>query len=221
MRTTGRIGWAGATAAALGVNALVISLLSMEHRRERTPRSRTAEPVLYLDIEPRASLPTDRSPRPSRSSGHTPSPVERPLAIPPTSSNETKVLGAAVAAVAPVEEGWRVTTGAGRLNDSLASCDAPHRLSVEGRRRCDDRWMRLGQDVRSIAGSGDAERDTVFARQGARRLAAWEAKRAEPPPGDPPCESPNPVAGCEGVNISVELFSTRDGVLPNLRKRRQ
>lgn len=81
--------------------------------------------------------------------------------------------------------------------------------------------MRLGQEVRSIAGSGDAERDAVFARQGARRLAAWEAKRAEPSRGDPPCESPNPVAGCEGVNISVELFSTRDGVLPNLRKRRQ
>lgn len=42
-----------------------------------------------------------------------------------------------------------------------------------------------------------------------------------PARGDPPCERPNPVAGCEGVNVQVELFSSRDGFLPNLRKRRE
>lgn len=53
------------------------------------------------------------------------------------------------------------------------------------------------------------------------RLAAWEAQRAEPPRGDPPCETPHPMARCQGVNIQIDLFSSRDGFMPNLRKRRE
>lgn len=93
----------------------------------------------------------------------------------------------------------------------------PATLAVERRiERSGDGMATTGR-----IGSGDTERDAVFARQGARRLAAWEAQRAEPPRGDPPCENPNPVSGCEGVNVSVEPFSWRDGILPNLRKRRE
>ncbi|WEK38976.1 MAG: hypothetical protein P0Y50_10500 [Candidatus Brevundimonas colombiensis] len=100
------------------------------------------------------------------------------------------------------------------------SCDAPHRLSPDARRRCEDRWAGA-EAVPVIRGTGDAGRDAAFARQGARRLAAWEAQRADPPRVDRSCENPNPVAGCADVDIRIDLFSSRDGFLPNLRKRRE
>lgn len=204
-----------------GFNAGLIALLLVSEA-ERRPVVRTMPASLYLDIEPRAPLSTDRTP-PTASSrfGPAPSPALRPTPVPLLAPKEAETPKLFVPDSDGVEDRWRVGAGVGVRGDGLTSCDTPHRLSAEARRRCDDRWTRLGQDARAIGGSGDPERDAVFARQGARRLAAWEAQRAEPPRGDPPCENPNPMSGCEGVNVSVELFSSRDGILPNLRKRRE
>lgn len=86
---------------------------------------------------------------------------------------------------------------------------------------CLEELARQGDNAQRLTGSGDGARDAVFERHGRRRLAAYEARRASPASGDPPCETPHPMAGCQGVNISVELFSSRDGLLPNQRARRQ
>ncbi|MGQ3044998.1 MAG: hypothetical protein ACT6R7_14035 [Brevundimonas aurantiaca] len=222
MKTTGRIGWAGATAAALGVNAVVLALLSVEDRRALTPRSPAIKPVLYLDIEPRAPRPTDRTASTASSRfGGAPSPAQSPTSVPLLAPVEAETPKLFVPDSDGVEDRWRVGAGVGVRGDGLASCDAPHHLAAEARRRCDDRWTRLDHDVPSIGGTGDPERDAVFARQGARRLAAWENRRAAPTEADEPCVNMGPIVECSGVNVSVELFSTRDGILPNLRKRRE
>lgn len=216
-------GWrnAGLVVVSVGLNAGLIALLVAE--RQAPIIARAAQRPLYLEIEPRAALATDRATpdasvqpdQPLTAVAHVPVPARRSKALSPTPS--PPVVGIAD----PIEDQWRVTPGVLRPTGDLSSCAAPHRLSIEERRRCDARWARLSQDARAIVGTGDPERDATFARQGARRLAAWENQRAEPPRGDPPCLTPHPVAGCEGVNIQVELFSTRDGLLPNLRKRRE
>ncbi len=225
-RSYGR-GWrnAGLVAASVGLNAGLIALLYLGETQPRTLARASPRP-LYLDIEPRQPLATDRSaPVAPRRPDLAASPAARQVVASHLASDEVPPPAPAVPAGPSIDERWRVAPGtaprAGRAGAGLTSCDAPHRLSVEDRRRCDARWARPGEGSRVITGSGDPERDAAFARQGARRLAAWEAQRAEPPRGDPPCENPNPMSGCEGVNVSVELFSSRDGILPNLRKRRE
>lgn len=222
MATTGRIGWTGATSAALGVNAVILALLSLDDRRPRGQRPTPGRPVLYVELEPAPSLVKLR-PRMGGSApegGDVPPPPRQPTSASPAPVPHTSPLE--VAPTPPdLDPRWRVAPEP-RIAAALPlSCDAPHRLSLEDRRRCDLRWAGRGETARALTGTGNAERDARFARQGARRLAAWEARRAEPSQGDPPCETPHPVAGCTGVNIQVELFSSRDGLLPNLRKRRE
>ena len=138
---------------------------------------------------------------------------------PATSAHPLASMNQAKAEVG-IDPRWRVDGAFAGPRLSSPSCNAPHRLAPDDRRRCEERWSGHAA-VRPIRGTGDPERDASFARQGARRLAAWEAQRAAPPRGDPPCVTPHPMAGCDGVNIEVELFSSQDGFLPNLRKRRE
>lgn len=217
-----------------GLNAGLIAVLSFTDRGQSGFARVAGSPQpLYLDIEPRERRARERA---SDAAAPPQSPsAPRPQEVQPLEERNVRrdVLSGAVAAApwldsattAPIDATdprWRVATSISRGVARLPlSCDASVSLSVEARRYCDSRRLRLAQAAPSIAGSGDHERDAVLARQGARRLAAWEAQRAEPPRGDPPCETPNPMSGCEGVNVSIKLFSTRDGLLPNLRKRRE
>ncbi|MBU2029928.1 MAG: hypothetical protein KKG69_11070 [Alphaproteobacteria bacterium] len=210
--------------ASMGLNAGLIALLSITDTRPGRPGAPAATP-LYLYIEPRPRLAQERAPVRAVAASRTgvQGVVEDADGVPRPDDSRMEPSAAPVPTPAPgdaVDSRWRVGPGAPTRGLPL-SCEEPNRLSVEARRYCDDRARRFAGTARPIVGSGDAERDAVFARQGARRLAAWEAQRAEPPRGDPPCETPHPVAGCEGVNIEVDLFSSRDGFLPNLRKRRE
>jgi hypothetical protein len=216
----------GLTATAVGLNAGAVALLSLTDLGPRARSIRSQPTIVYLD-EVWPGITRAPQPAPGRAGGSAPSPL-RPMATTPPPDDSSAQIAAAPVAPSPasgaeteaIDARWRVALGApGRSSETL-SCNAPHLLSPEARRRCDDRWAGRA-DVRAIAGTGDAERDAVFARHGARRLAAWEAQRAMPARGEPPCERPNPVSGCDGANIQVELFSSRDGFLPNLRKRRE
>lgn len=222
MATTSRIGWTGATTAALGVNAMVLSLLSLEDRRSQTQRPTPNRSLLYVNLEPVPSSRQSRTPE-RHSALETVDDPRQPRET--VSALTAPIISASASSVEPtqsdVDPRWRVAPGSAAPARLPLSCDAPLRLTLEDRRRCDLRWSGRGETRGALTGAGDAERDARFARQGARRLTAWEAQRAEPPRGDPPCENPNPVAGCAGVNIQVELFSSRDGLLPNLRKRRE
>jgi hypothetical protein len=215
---------AGLVVASMGLNAGLIALLSTTETRTSRP-SALSSPPLYLYIERRPRLAQERTPVQAVSASDTAPDrvietahgIQRPDVSrtgPFTAPGPTPTPGDAF------DPRWRVGPGAPSRGLPLA-CDGPNRLAVEARRYCDERAGRFAAAAHPIAGSGDADRDAVFARHGVRRLVAWEDRRAEPRRGDPPCETPHPVAGCEGVNIEVDLFSSRDGLLPNLRKRRE
>nr|WP_314120659.1 hypothetical protein [uncultured Brevundimonas sp.] len=204
----------------------LIAFLSFTKPVQRADQPFAATP-LYLDIEPQprvAAVPTrdaisPAAPRikapvhaPRLDMDEEPAPVTpavltivQPQAAPPTPVVQPPSLTQRDAIARTMRQG-------------LSDCTA---LIADERQACLDRRTRWARNASPISGTGSPERDAALARQGARRLATWEAQRAEPPRGDPPCETPHPMAGCEGVNIQVDLFSSRDGFLPNLRKRRE
>ncbi|WP_312686746.1 hypothetical protein [Brevundimonas nasdae] len=205
-----------------GFNGVLIAALSFTDAA-RPPQKGGPTPTIFVEIEPRPLLAYERTPTLERATAIAPArngPADAPS--PPATTSAT---ASAPSPPAPdpsdIEDRWRVAPRADTPSLRILSCDAPQHLSPEFRRQCDDRRLRLASDARSITGTGDADRDAAFARQGARRLAAWEAQRADPSRVAATCESPSPVAGCADVNIQVELFSSRDGFLPNLRKRRE
>ncbi|WP_372695118.1 hypothetical protein [Brevundimonas sp.] len=223
-----RLDWrkAGLAATAVGLNAGAIALLSLTDLGPRNRPLRSEPMIVYLDEAwPRLARPPQTIADAEREPSAFVDRATTPLA--PNDSVRPRI--PATASVSPsssdpqddaIDPRWRVGRVVPALGGRVLSCDTPHLLSSDARRRCDERWAGR-ENARAILGTGSAERDATFARHGARRLAAWEAQRAMPTRGDPPCERPNPVAGCEGVNVQVELFSSRDGFLPNLRKRRE
>lgn len=221
---TARTGWrnAGLVVVSLGCNAGLIGLMVLADM-DRRPLPRIGAPVLYLDVEPRRQTPMDRD----VASGAPPPSATRTVAAAPLSGTDADRSrpDLSTAPADPeqqdIDDRWRVGGNTSRAALPALSCDPPRGLSRDDRRRCDDRWTALGQDARAISGTGNAERDATFARHGARRLAAWEAQRAEPSRNATPCVELGPVVECRGVTVQVELFSTRDGLLPNLRKRRE
>lgn len=225
-----RLDWrkAGLAATAVGLNAGAIALLSLTDLGPRNRPLRSAPMIVYLDEAwPRlARTPQAVADVADRPASAAPIRDMMPTALDGSPGSQISENAPAPApSASPVEDDaidarWRVGAVTPGSNGAILSCDTPQRLSRDARRRCDERWAGR-ENARTIVGTGNAERDATFARHGARRLAAWEAQRAMPAPGDPPCERPNPVAGCEGVNVQVELFSSRDGFLPNLRKRRE
>jgi hypothetical protein len=224
-----RLDWrkAGLAATAVGLNVGAIALLSLTDLGPRNRPLRTEPMIVYLDDAWPTLVRPPRS-EPVRYDSSTSAALPRQATTmaqndstaPPIMASPVAPTSAARAEEDAIDARWRVGRVAPGANGAIPSCDAPQLLSPEARRRCDERWTGR-ETVRAIAGTGNAERDAMFARHGARRLAAWENQRAMPTRGDPPCERPNPVSGCEGANIQVELFSSRDGFLPNLRKRRE
>jgi hypothetical protein len=220
-----RLDWrkAGLAATAVGLNVGAITLLSLTDLGLRERPLRNEPMVVYLDdVWPRQARAPQRPARQPQTARSSP-PHDADASAPPSPSPSTTAEPILVGPDDAVQDEWRVqplSTSAHRANALAQDCAAPLILS-DGQRLCAEPIRRMASGARPISGSGAPERDAVFARHGARRLAAWEAQRAEPPRGDPPCENPNPMSGCEGVNIQIDLFSSRDGLLPNLRKRRE
>ena len=228
-----RLGWrkAGFAAAAVGLNAGAVVLLSMTDPGLRARSLRPAPMIVYLEDAWPSLVRAPRAPSVTSSDGAMAatrraqaSQEDAPNRGDPATSAPLSPPSPSSMSQATADDGidarWRVGGALAGPRLSSLSCNAPHRLAPDDRRRCEERWNG-GEAAPVIRGTGNAERDAAFARQGARRLAAWEAQRADPPRGDPQCVTPHPMAGCEGVNIQVDLFSSRDGFLPNLRKRRE
>ncbi len=216
-----RLAGSGAAGTLIGVG-LTAALAAASMGVEADPARHV--PLVYLDILPHpplAAASRQAAQRPGRATERerttaaaaTPPspPVLAPSSVQPdlAPANDLVLLEAAA----------RRSAVARSLRRGASDC--PALLDEIERAACLDRLARRMVGGPGIAGTGDAARDAAFNRQGARRLAAWEAQRASSARGDPPCETPHPVAGCEGVNIQVDLFSSRDGFLPNLRKRRE
>lgn len=216
----------GLVVVSAALNMAVIAVLSFTKPAGRPDRPFATTP-LYLDIEPRprlAAAPTRDavSPAAPRAMAPVASPRpdldEEPAAVAPAVSAVVQPLPAPSTPVVQPPSPAQRDAIARTMRQGLSDCTA---LPADERQACLDRRHRRAQNASPISGTGSPERDAAFARQGARRLAAWEAQRADPSRVNRTCENPNPVAGCADVDIRIELFSSRDGVLPNLRKRRE
>jgi hypothetical protein len=188
MATTGRIGWAGATVAALGVNAAVLALLSMEGRGARTQRPLAVGPILYLDIEPapppiRPAAPASPLEPKDDGDGAFPSPSTPSRAIDRAADTDERASdmdkGAPAALPAGLSREWLA-----RRDSLLAhgapsvraprhgppNCAWPETLAPAEQRRC--RGLALAQvDPRDppLQASGDEDRTSGFAREAAAK----------------------------------------------------
>ncbi|MFC5373740.1 hypothetical protein ACFPIF_14315 [Brevundimonas faecalis] len=116
----------------------------------------------------------------------------------------------------PVPDAWRVApdsqaaANARALRGSPAGCRARHLLNRAEQALCDERFNQAAAEAaarRPIQGSGDAERDARFARQGAAALARYDQKRRPLsggvgvlPPAD--CPGSNFGTGCAGAHLA-------------------
>lgn len=76
--------------------------------------------------------------------------------------------------VRPETQGDRIQRG---LNNSALACRTPRLLTPAEQARCDERMANAANSTPELRGSGDPETDSRFARQGAARLAEYEARR--------------------------------------------
>jgi hypothetical protein len=181
----------------VAVHALVLGLIGLRSFGLETPFS-PAEPVIYLEIEPRPLLPGEVArvrPPPER-------PETPPQALPDSGAPTVRIdplqrleddeetltprLAAPGAPAPPADVGtapWRVrpeTPGdrVGRgLRTSPVGCASPGLLTQAERAICDDRLGARAAAAAPISGTGNPERDGRFAREGARALARYEERR--------------------------------------------
>jgi len=197
-------------------------------------------PTIYAEIEPRPLLPGEAA-----RTRETPAPNDWTPTLPDAGTRRSPTAGATGSAIPldpsgspvprttaygapspPADVGaaaWRVRPGATgpRLDAgprvNAVTCASPGLLSPEDRILCDSRFAQRARLASPVAGTDNADRDARFARQGARALARYEARRAPlSDADDPPCDKSGPIAECE-LEIHVDLFSSTRGWLPNLR----
>lgn len=194
-------------AASLGLHALVLGYMALDtfdgSRRygETGPHGDPFPfPVIYAQIEPRPLLRGEVA-----RTRETPAPDYPMQSIPDSGTRITETAGAtgsaptgdqptspsprAAAAGAPAPPAdvgtapWQVrpdTMGArvGRgLRTRPVGCASPNLLTPAERAICDDRFGERAAAAAPIEGTGNPERDARFAREGARALAEYEARR--------------------------------------------
>lgn len=180
-------------AAALLLNAAIIGLLAFADLGQRARQTGAWTPPVYLDIEPRLLLPDER-PRPISPSVRTP--VRRDVTAPtrpssstaaPTQSNAPPSPPAPRLA-APAPQGtpqpdspWAVRPNGGAFARSLrqgpVGCASSQLLTDADRAACRQSFNDRAERAPPLDGTGNARRDSRFAREGARKLQEWEARR--------------------------------------------
>ena len=182
----------------VGLHALVLGLIGLRTFGLDGPTG-PVERTLYVEIEPRPLLAGETArvrPPPERAEAPPqalPDPGAPALRSDPFQRREeddderpTPRLAAPGAPAPPAEVGtapWRVrpeTPGdrVGRgLRTSPLGCASPRLLTAAERAICDDRLGERAAAAAPIHGTGNAERDGRFAREGARALAEYEARR--------------------------------------------
>lgn len=178
-------------AASLLLHAGVLALFGLRTMGLGAPLP-DQSPTIYVQLEPRP-LMADETPRqpvaarqadapPLTRSVTTPTPRdedEDETPAPPSPRLAAPSPGAPPApegawAVRPRTLGDRIGQG---LRTSPVGCAASAVLSAAERALCDDRFGQRAATARPIEGTGNPERDARFAREGARRLAEYEARR--------------------------------------------
>ncbi|WP_295195328.1 hypothetical protein [uncultured Brevundimonas sp.] len=223
--------------ASVAINAGLIATLSLTALGIDAPSSAPDSRPLYIDISPRPLLPNER-PRPaiqtpepvamsaSRDAGGIdPAPTDRVASTP---DNRPAPIRPRIAAPTPQgapapPDAWTVNPNdrAGAmsrvLRQGLIGCTTPQQLNAAERAHCREDAMRRGMNAAPITGTGNPERDAAFAREGARRLAEWEARRRPLSGGvgvvgPADCVGSNFGTGCAGAQLNPSLApdSTRN-----------
>ena len=205
--------------ASVAINAGLIATLSLTALGIDAPSSAPDSRPFYIDISPRPLLPNER-PRPAM---QTPEPVAMSASrdaggidAAPTdrvaSASDSRPAPIRPRIAAPTPQGapappdaWTVNPNdrAGAmsrvLRQGLIGCTTPQQLNAAERAHCREDAMRRGMNAAPITGTGNPERDAAFAREGARRLAEWEARR-RPLSGGVGVVGP---ADCVGSNVGT------------------
>lgn len=176
-------------AGSVGLHAVVLGGLAFQAIAPLDQAEVAPPPVVYLDIEPRPLLRNERVRRPSR-----PAPQIRPASERPTdraTPSQLQLRAPAEAAPAPPPEvGQLQVAPAGPSPDQIArerlarsfqgsrlACSAPDLLGPAERAACADRFGQAAASAAPIQGSGNPVLDARLAREGARALAEYEARR--------------------------------------------
>jgi len=239
-RPVQRLDWrkAGLATASVAINTALIAFLSFTALGIEGDLVAPEQPPIYVDITPRPLLPDERPRTPvqaraindvaaaarnARPTVQTPSPRQatpsdsRPAPIRPRIAAPTPQ-----GAPAP-QDAWTVNPNdrAGAmsrvLRQGLIGCTTPQQLNAAERAHCREDAMRRGMNAAPITGTGNPERDAAFAREGARRLAEWEARRRPLSGGvgvvgPADCVGSNFGTGCAGAQLNPSLApdSTRN-----------
>lgn len=199
----------------------------------------TGPAPLYLEIEPRPLLPEERprqptlaasTPAPARTTGQAapstaPAPVQS-LPTPPAPRMARPAPDDASAASAQTIAPWRVTpesqaaATARALRTSPAGCRSYDSLTRAEQALCDEQFNERAAAAAErgpITGTGNAERDGRFAREGARELQRYEAQRRPLSGGvgvlaPQDCPGSNFGTGCAGAHLdsSMQMDSSRN-----------
>ena len=225
---------------------LVLGGLAVTVLDQRTRALPVQPTILYVEIEPRPLLENERPPpRPTPRvtavqplESVTPPDARRSVlgfrlpfqrdrdqdeAAPSTPAPRLPTPVPGAPAPPSGAEAWQVRpeTLADRIGRGLrtrsAGCASPQLLSREDRALCEDRFGDQSAQAAPISGTGSPERDARFARQGARELAGYAERREVRASQRAECAKSGPVADCE-VEVSVGLFSSIHGFLPNQRR---
>uniref|UniRef100_A0A0N4ZE76 DUF4157 domain-containing protein n=1 Tax=Parastrongyloides trichosuri TaxID=131310 RepID=A0A0N4ZE76_PARTI len=210
-----------------------------DRRLGADPRPAAGPPC--LPDQPRPLLPDERprlpavapAPAPqvrpagpvSRETAPALSAAERPAPPAPRLAREAPE-GAPAPPAAQAADPWQVTpesqaaATARALRTSPAGCRSTELLTRAERALCDERFNERAAEAaarRPIAGSGNSERDARFAREGARELQRYEAKRRPLSGGvgvlaPQDCPGSNFGTGCAGAHLdsSMQMDSSRN-----------
>lgn len=190
----------------VGLHVVVLSGLILSGIGDRMTLIPTPPQPIYIEIEPRPLLENERprprpTPVPATAAESPPAPAAAQRSImgfrlpfqrqrndeddqqpsPPAPRFVAPVPGAPAAPAGA--EAWQVRpeTMGDRVRRGLRTrgpgCATPELLSREERAICEDRFGERAAAAPPIEGSGNPERDAQFAREGARALAEYEARR--------------------------------------------
>lgn len=216
-------------------HAVVLGALGLRSV-EITDASPLQPPLLYLNIEPRPMLKDEAARiRMPRADNRSAAPLQRDRTVSrnqdssasPTRPNPRLAAPATdlqAPAATETDRAWTVrpeaSSGPGLRSQRAngLSCRSPQFLTPAERDICDDRFGQAAARAAPITGSGDPDTDARFAREGGERLAAYAARREALTPGRPVCpETRSPIGDC-GVEIKVDIWSSREGFLPRQRR---
>lgn len=241
---------AGLATASIAINTALIAALSFTALGIEGRDIVAAPPPIYLDIEPRPLLPDERprvptvtqpevAPVAAAASNASPAPSVRAPeteAVPRPAPLRPRLAAPAPLGAPPPADVWRVDPAnrsgamARSLRQGLPGCASPDLLNDAERRHCRDEFARRGENAAPITGSGNPQRDAAFAREGARRLAEWEAKRRPLSGGvgvvgPADCIGSNFGTGCAGAQLpdvpGVDMRQGAETTINRGERRRQ